>query len=212
MVLEISRLFCLFVSSFFEHSPVSDDRPTFSRINELQREQATLKAFIVNLKQSSPEERENLLASAANEDGIVRLSPAVEEGSPPDHEASKQPPARRLREGATETSIISSDDELDIAHFISVDGSGKSSSFGPSSALYDPARSDAGLSPSRQSTTHENNRNSLIANAALQGHSEYRLTRLPSIDGIATELALHLLSLHWARLTYSPAVLRSILL
>ncbi|CAM1502190.1 Fc.00g041740.m01.CDS01 [Cosmosporella sp. VM-42] len=153
-----------------------------------------------------------LLASAVDEDGTVRLAPVPDEGSPPDHEASKQLPARRLREGGTEAPIISSSDELDIAHFISVDDAGKPSSFGPSSALHNPAKSDAGLSPPRQSTTDENSRNSLIANAALQRHFEYGLARLPSIGGIATELALHLLKLHWARqhhtflLTYRPVM------
>ncbi|KAH6870974.1 fungal-specific transcription factor domain-containing protein [Thelonectria olida] len=191
-------------------------RPTFSRINELQREQAALKAFIVKLKQSSPADREALLASAVDEDGTVNLSPVPGQSYPPDHQVSKQPPTRRPREGATETPIISTDDELDIAHFISVDDAGKPSSFGPSSALHNPARSEPGLSPSRQSTTQENARNTLIANAALQRHLEYGLARLPNIDGIATELAFHLLNLHWARqhhtflLTYRPAVMRDL--
>lgn len=126
-------------------------------------------------------------------------------------------PRRPLgHEGATETPIISSEDELDIAHFISVDDAGQPSSFGPSSALHNPAKSDTGLSPSRLSGTHDNARNSLIAGAALQRHLEYGVSRFPSIDGVDTNLAMHLLNLHWSRqhhtflLTYRPAVMRDL--
>ncbi|KAM5363386.1 hypothetical protein ACJZ2D_012027 [Fusarium nematophilum] len=191
-------------------------RPTFSQIIELQRGQAALKAFIVTLKQSNPDERERLLTSAVDEDGTVRLSLEPEELPLQDHEVSKHSLPQRPHEGANETPIVSSDDELDIAHFISVDDAGKPSSFGPSSALHNPARGETGLSPSRGSATQDNIRNSLIANAALQRHMEYGLARLPSIDGIPTELALHLLNLHWARqhhtflLTYRPAVMRDL--
>ncbi|KAM5344267.1 hypothetical protein ACJ41O_012804 [Fusarium nematophilum] len=190
--------------------------PTFSQIIELQRGQAALKAFIVTLKQSNPDERERLLTSAVDEDGTVRLSLEPEELPLQDHEVSKHSLPQRPHEGANETPIVSSDDELDIAHFISVDDAGKPSSFGPSSALHNPARGETGLSPSRGSATQDNIRNSLIANAALQRHMEYGLARLPSIDGIPTELALHLLNLHWARqhhtflLTYRPAVMRDL--
>ncbi|RMJ08490.1 hypothetical protein CDV36_011893 [Fusarium kuroshium] len=190
-------------------------RPTFSQIIELQRTQAALNAFIVKLKQSSPDERQRLLDSAVDEDGNVRVSPGPDEVPLPDHEGLRHLP-RRPHQGPTETPIISSEDELDIAHFISVDDAGQTSSFGPSSALHNPARSETGLSPSRQSATQDNIRNGLIANAALQRHQEYGLARLPAIDGIPTELALHLLNLHWARqhhtflLTYRPAVMRDL--
>ncbi|RTE75113.1 hypothetical protein BHE90_010447 [Fusarium euwallaceae] len=189
--------------------------PTFSQIIELQRTQAALNAFIVKLRQSSPEERQRLLDSAVDEDGNVRVSPGPDEGPLPDHEGLRHLP-RRPHQGPVETPIISSEDELDIAHFISVDDAGQPSSFGPSSALHNPARSETGLSPSRQSATQDNIRNGLIANAALQRHQEYGLARLPAIDGIPTELALHLLNLHWARqhhtflLTYRPAVMRDL--
>jgi hypothetical protein len=218
-------------------------RPTFSQIIELQRGQAALKAFIVTLKQSTPDEREGLLASAVDGTGNVQVpcfsNSDVEgdgDGEPQDHNPSRQqtsqqiqmqpagrrPPARDL-----ETPIVSSDDELDVTHFISVDDAGKPSSFGPSSALHNPAPSDTTNSPARhqghneahgsQSAEQESaERNSLIAKAAVQRHLEHDLARLPTIRGVPTNLALHLLNLHWARqhhtflLTYRPAVMRDL--
>ncbi|KAF5002429.1 hypothetical protein FGRMN_441 [Fusarium graminum] len=62
----------------------------------------------------------------------------------------------------------------------------------------------------------DNIKNGLIANAALQRHLEYGLTKHYIIAGEPTELALHLLNLHWARqhhtflLTYRPAVMRDL--
>lgn len=229
-----------------DRSSASSDRrirPTFSQIIELQRGQAALKSFIVTLKRSTPDERETLLASAVDETGNVQVPRSshsdVEgdgDGELQDHDASRQQTSRQVRmEPARrrppardlETPIVSSDDELDITHFISVDDAGKPSSFGPSSALHNPALSDTTNSPARhqghnqahssQSAEQESaERNSLIAKAAVQRHLEHGLTRLPNIRGVPTNLALHLLNLHWARqhhtflLTYRPAVMRDL--
>ncbi|KAJ3549882.1 hypothetical protein NM208_g271 [Fusarium decemcellulare] len=191
-------------------------RPTFSQIAELQRGQAALKAFLVTLKRSSPKERERLLGSVVDDDGTVKLSPIPDVASVQENEATGHSFPQHPCEGSGASPVVSSDDELDIAHFISVDDTGKPRSFGPSSALHNLARSETGPSPSRHSATHDNVRNALIANAALQRHFEHGLARLPSIDGVPTELALHLLNLHWARqhhtflLTYRPAVMRDL--
>lgn len=186
----------------------------------MQRGQAYLKDLIINLKQSSPEERQRLLDAAVDDDGFVIIpqEPEQEPASLPNQDIRV---SQRPREVPLETPIISSEDELNIIHFISIDDAGKTNSFGPSSALHNPAQSEAGLSPSRHSATQhsatqDNVRNSLIAKAALQRHLEFGLARLPLIDGISSELALHLLNLHWARqhhsflLTYRPAVMRDL--
>lgn len=111
---------------------------------------------------------------------------------------------------------IFSDEEHDVALFISIDESGKQSSFGPSSALHWPVYKHSPFK-SRQSQTVEHIRNSLVANAALQRQYEHQVSLLPDIDGVPTELAMHLLDLHWTRqhhtflLTYRPAIMRDLL-
>lgn len=188
-------------------------RPTFSQIGKLQRDLATLKVFLLTLKRSSPEDREKLLNAAVDEDGAVNLLDST--ADPAEEPSSRKDTSQPIDRGST-TPIVSSDDELNIANFISVDDAGTTNSFGPSSALHNPARNDKGTPSSRQSTTTEHVKNELIANAALQRHLEHRLTRHATIAGEPTELALHLLNLHWARqhhtflLTYRPAVMRDL--
>ncbi|KAF4414879.1 hypothetical protein FACUT_13890 [Fusarium acutatum] len=187
-------------------------RPTFSQIGKLQRDLATLKVFLLTLKRSCPEEREKLLNAAVDEDGAVNL---LDSTTNPAEEASSRKVTSQSIDRSATTPIVSSDDELNIANFISIDDAGTTNSFGPSSALHNPARNNKGT-PSRQSTTTEHVKNELIANAALQRHLEHRLTRHATIAGEPTELALHLLNLHWARqhhtflLTYRPAVMRDL--
>ncbi|KAI7763005.1 hypothetical protein LZL87_011148 [Fusarium oxysporum] len=183
-------------------------------IGKLQRDLATLKVFLLTLKRSSPEEREKLLNAAVDEDGAVNLLESTE--AAPAREASSRKVTSQPIDRSATTPIVSSDDELNIANFISVDDAGTTNSFGPSSALHNPTRNDKGTLSSRQSTTTEHVKNELIANAALQRHLEHRLTRHATIAGEPTELALHLLNLHWARqhhtflLTYRPAVMRDL--
>jgi hypothetical protein len=190
-----------------------NDRPTFSQIGQLQRDLATLKVFVLTLKRSSPEEREKLLNTAVDEDGAVNL---LDSATDPAEEASSRKVTSHPADRDATTPIVSSDEELNIANFISVDDAGTTNSFGPSSALHNPAKNDKGTPSSRQSTTAEHVKNELIANAALQRHLEHRLTRHATIAGEPTELALHLLNLHWARqhhtflLTYRPAVMRDL--
>lgn len=71
--------------------------------------------------------------------------------------------------------------------------------------------------PSQGTAEAETLRYQLIANAAMSRQQEYRLRFLPSIRGVPTELALHLLDLHWNRqhhtylLTYRPVFMRELL-
>ncbi|KAH7242073.1 fungal-specific transcription factor domain-containing protein [Fusarium tricinctum] len=185
-------------------------RPTFSQIAKLQRERAALKEFIVTLKNSTPQERDRLLISAVDSDGNISLLDPTEDI--PVEDVVDQ----RHSQGPASTPDIPSDDELDIAQFISVDDTGRTNIFGPSSALHNPARSETHNPSVHHSTTLENVKNGLIANAALQRHLEYRLAKISTIAGEPTALALHLLNLHWARqhhtflLTYRPAVMRDL--
>ncbi|KAF4333196.1 hypothetical protein FBEOM_12994 [Fusarium beomiforme] len=189
-------------------------RPTFSQISKLQRDLATLKVFLLTLKKSSAEERDRLLNEAVDDDGAVHLLDSNEPG--PAEQTSSRNNKSQPNERNISTPIVSSDDESNIANFISVDDAGATNSFGPSSALHNPARTDAGTPSSRPSTTVEHVKNELIANAALQRHLEHRLNRHSTIAGEPRELALHLLNLHWARqhhtflLTYRPAVMRDL--
>ncbi|KAF4498549.1 hypothetical protein FAGAP_5275 [Fusarium agapanthi] len=168
------------------------ERDSAEKIGKLQRDLATPQVFLLTLKRSSPEEREKLLNAAVNEDGAVNLLDSTTEAS--SRKVTRQP----IYRSAT-TPIVSSDDELNTANFVSVDDAGTTNSFGPSSALHNPARNDKGTPSPRQSTTIEHIKDGLIANAALQRHLEHRLTRHAKIAGEPTELALHLLNLHWAR-------------
>lgn len=111
----------------------------------------------------------------------------------------------------------SSDQELDLGPFISVDEAGKANSFGPSSALHFPTKQNTTSTQSSRSLIVDNVRNSLIANAALSRQNEHNAFLLPNIEGVPTELALHLLDVHWNRqhhtllLTYRPAIMRDLL-
>ncbi|KAJ4109666.1 hypothetical protein NW768_012102 [Fusarium equiseti] len=194
------------------HIETPRKRPTFSQITRLQRDASALKAFIVTLKRSDSQEREQLLSSAVDDDGNVKL-PELEDRSAftQTQHSSIGTPSRRV-----EDSAIVSDDELDIANFVSIDDAGETNSFGPSSALHNPAGNSPNKTTHGRATPTENIKNSLIANAALQRHLEYGLLKHSSIAEVPTELAMHLLNLHWDRqhhtflLTYRPAVMRDL--
>ncbi|OBS26030.1 hypothetical protein FPOA_06561 [Fusarium poae] len=190
------------------HNETPRKRPTFSQILKLQRDVSALRAFIVTLKQSNAQEREQLLSSVVDKDGNVSLPVSVDETLSTETQVSSI--------GLSSRPAIASDDELDIASFVSVDDSGETNSFGPTSALYNPARNGSNNSKQYDSTWIENVKNSLIANAALQRHLEYGLAKHSTIAGVPRELAMHLLNLHWDRqhhsfhLTYRPAVMRDL--
>ncbi|EEP77000.1 conserved hypothetical protein [Uncinocarpus reesii 1704] len=107
---------------------------------------------------------------------------------------------------------ISSDEDLDVLPFLSVDEGGKVDTFGPSSALQGPTKP---VMPT-ESPVAEHVRNQLIANAILQRQREHDLCYRPDVFGVPMELAKHLLDLHWNRqhhtflLTYRPAVMRDL--
>ncbi|KAI1612428.1 fungal-specific transcription factor domain-containing protein [Exophiala viscosa] len=208
-------------------------RPTLARIHELQIQASAQDAFIAKLKLASGIERERLLSSTSIIEGRVKLpepSPS-QSGEPLQLSSSLEsnPPRTTLSgadSGANETTERthdleglddSSGDDLDIGPFLSMDEAGKPSSFGPSSALHYYPANGSSSSHSTRSLARDHIRNALIAEAALQRQNERQLALCPNIHGVPTELALHLLELHWSRqhhtllLTYRPAITRDLL-
>ncbi|KAJ5788549.1 hypothetical protein N7457_003539 [Penicillium paradoxum] len=172
-------------------------RPTRAQVDRLQQENADLRSFIAKLR---------------SEEGTTP-GPTVTEGL----ELHPQVSPNSNRRQSLDSLASFSDEELNVAPFISVDEAGQTNSYGPSSALHDPTKSESSLTvPSAQLLNREHMKNKLIANAALQRQNERLLFRLPDVDGVPTELALHLLDVHWTRqhhtflLTYRPAIMRDL--
>ncbi|EGD90068.2 hypothetical protein H112_02541 [Trichophyton rubrum D6] len=168
--------------------------------------------MILRLKKASPEERDALLESILVEDGSVKLK----RSSPPPFTPSPLGPKKSNRETKSHHSDddgISSDEDLDVLPFLSVDEGGKVDTFGPSSALQGPTKPVI----SKESPVTEHVRNQLIANAILQRQREHDIRCWQEIYGVPVELAIHLLDLHWNRqhhsflLTYRPAVMRDLI-
>ncbi|KKY27693.1 putative nitrogen assimilation transcription factor nira [Phaeomoniella chlamydospora] len=191
-------------------------RPTRAVINTLQSQKRALDQVIIELKKASPEGREIILQSIAVGDASVKLPQSTQTVSNGDSQdglpnISPTPTVEQVHDEDGDGS--SSDEDLDPVNFLSVDESGHIGAFGPSSALHDPLQ--AGGADKAQHGDHF--RYQLIANAALQRQQEHLLRRLPEIDGVPTELAMHLLDLHWNRqhhsflLTYRPAFMRDLL-
>ncbi|KAE8377285.1 fungal-specific transcription factor domain-containing protein [Aspergillus bertholletiae] len=202
------------------HLEAPRKRPTIAQLNELRRERSAFKSFISQLKHASPDERDKLLAKipmegirldgqAGEEEQVERTASAYKDG--------KGSTGSRERRSSFLDEIDSEDEDVDVTPYISVDEAGNPRNFGPSSALYVPTRKycDKSLSAKRDQAL-EYRRNDLIANAALQRQSESYLALSPDIAGAPTELALHLLNVHWSRqhhtflLTYRPAIMRDL--
>jgi hypothetical protein len=188
-------------------------RPTFARIHDLEREISILKSFITNLKSAPAGARDALLASASFDDEQSGASqPVAELGgntNTSNNDDVQQGPEIALTLSDSEV------DEPDVTQFVSIDESGNPGNFGPSSALH--VLTNTGQSPKPAHLQDlEHRRNSLIANAALQRQAEHQISTLPEIAGVPTEVALHLLNVHWARqhhtflLTYRPVIMRDI--
>ncbi|KAF3484036.1 uncharacterized protein GIQ15_03360 [Arthroderma uncinatum] len=146
------------------------------------------------------------------EDGSVKLK----RGTPPPLTPSSlgaKKPGREAKSHHSDDDGISSDEDLDVLPFLSVDEGGKVDTFGPSSALQGPTKPII----SKESPVTEHVRNQLIANAILQRQREHDIRCWQEIYGVPVELAVHLLDLHWSRqhhsflLTYRPAVMRDLI-
>ncbi|KAI1948694.1 hypothetical protein LOZ39_002629 [Ophidiomyces ophidiicola] len=184
--------------------------PSTAIVNALQNEKKALEDVLLLLKRASPDEVPGILESVPIVNGNVVLrrhspTPAVsdekklarpETGHPSDDDGAG----------------ISSDEDLDVLPFLSIDEGGKVDSFGPSSALQGPTKP---ILPTELPVA-EHVRNQLIANAILQRQREHDLCYRQDIFGVPMELAKHLLDLHWNRqhhtflLTYRPAIMRDL--
>jgi hypothetical protein len=110
---------------------------------------------------------------------------------------------------------MQSEAAFDLYNHVSVDGHGQMSIFGLTSTLHDHGNGDL-ATPAPVASAPEDTYQ-LIAKAALEKQKEFRIRSLPDVDGIPTNIAIHLLDLHWNRqhhtflLTYRPAFMRDLI-
>ncbi|KAH7317028.1 fungal-specific transcription factor domain-containing protein [Stachybotrys elegans] len=188
-------------------------RPTFSRIHELEARVSSLESFIKALHVGSSNDRNSLLNSAVDAQGTVTV-PSASPSSPSDEQ--NQPPGSSTSQDCG----AQPEPELSIAHFVSRDDSGDGSTrnFGPSSALHVPGKNTVSVAAETQHhlKQDEKMRDTLIANAALQRQLEHQISKANAIQGVPTNIALRLLDCHWSRqhhsflLTYRPAIMRDL--
>ncbi|WEW58853.1 hypothetical protein PRK78_004321 [Emydomyces testavorans] len=186
-------------------------RPSTAIVNALQAEKTALENVLLQLKRAAPDEVAGILESIPIVDGNVvvkRVSSTPESPGEPKRYIQMDKGHRSNDDGAA----TSSDEDLDVLPFLSIDERGKVDTFGPSSALQGPTRP---IIPT-ESPVAEDVRNQLIANALLQRQRERDLSYRQGIFGVPMELAKHLLDLHWNRqhhtflLTYRPAIMRDL--
>ena len=174
----------------------------------------------MNLKEAAPEGRSELLNQFTTVNGEVQL--VGERRSRPnalqttDRDNAEQQSSLTSRDPSKSLGVSDNECSVDLAvnatQFLSVDECGQVGVFGPSSALHSPVKG-----PLLTVLPTHDVRNQLVANAALQRQREFSLRSLPDIDGVPTELAMHLLDLHWNRshhaflLTYRPAFTRDLI-
>ncbi|KAJ5526407.1 nitrogen assimilation transcription factor NirA [Penicillium frequentans] len=196
------------VAVFMSLNRPSKGEPSRALINEANRQKIALENVLLALKNADPKERDGILNSVAIKNGSLDL-------------ANVQDPERWQ---SAISAIVPSDEPLDSSSddedydptpFLSRDECGALGAFGPSSTFHvgSPISQTESLDSKNRS---EIDRHRLIANAALQRQKEYDLLRQPSIAGLPSDLAIHLLDLHWNRqhhtflLTYRPAFMRDL--
>ncbi|KAI1347408.1 fungal-specific transcription factor domain-containing protein [Xylaria sp. FL0043] len=196
-------------------------RPSASLVNSLQQEKQALERVLAQLKDSTPEERAALLdrlpiAAEVMEASTIHVSPGRAGDSQPVIDQYPTPKGTGIgenldAEGDNESTCSDDRDGLDN---ISVDQGEQLKVYGATSSLH------YGGLPSPVSTRDTNSeqavRDQLIANAAIGRQHERYLHNMESIRGVPTDLALHLLDLHWNRqhhtflLTYRPTFMREL--
>lgn len=200
-------------------------RPSSAIINSIQNEKRAIEKILVRLKHASPEETASILDEIVIINGAVKFSqsPHDQDVEVSRHWSSRTPPPTvQIQKSAPTTphemtkdiedpDAESSDGDFDVSKYVSVDDQGQVGVFGLTSTLHNPGNRTMPTGPPSNDV-----RNLLVANAALQRQKEFSLRQLPDIDGIPTNLAMHLLNLHWNRqhhtflLTYRPAFMRDL--
>jgi hypothetical protein len=156
-----------------------------------------------------------MLVAVSVVDGKVHLPDgAVSDMPAGTSDPSHTPSSKSIRDRDDGKDDSSSDDDNNPSNFLSLDERGQLGVFGPTSALHSSSPVTSGFS--RESEYWEPIRNQLIASAILQRQKEHSLGGMPTIGGEPSELAMHLLDLHWNRqhhtflLTYRPAIMRDL--
>ncbi|KAL4895602.1 nitrogen assimilation transcription factor NirA [Aspergillus ambiguus] len=193
-------------------------RPSKALINAAHAKRRAVENVLVALKQADSAARDELLSSISFQaDGSLQIPEALApteyatRGSASQEDVVPPSPIHRNTDELESTS----DEEYDPTTFLSRDECGTVGIFGLTSALHAQSPTDEAQSSPRTKAAPD--RYQLIAEAALQRQKEHDLRSLPSIAGIPTELAMHLLDLHWNRqhhtflLTYRPAFMRDLL-
>ena len=196
-------------------------------IDSLNNQMHAMAQILVGLKQAAPADREALLNEATTTEGTVTLLnmpagiTATTDCASRDQRQTSLPSIPNVVDVPHNFSETQNDgdgdghsppdSDFDASHFLSMDGHGRMNAFGPTSALHNPFNASS-LTPARR----QDIQNQLIANATLQRQREFSLQSWPEIGGVPTELALHLLNIHWNRqhhtflLTYRPALMRDL--
>jgi hypothetical protein len=213
--------------SMFPHANLSFHcRPSSAIISAIQNEKRAFENVLLNLKNSSPEDRARILDEVTIDGGSIQIQQISVPGPGPDQQESirwQTPSAFIERSNSVaETPLETvpeveedgghdSDGEFDASRYLSVDDQGQVGVFGLTSTLHNPGTQSVPKRP----PSHEI-RNQLIASAALERQKEFSIRLLPDIDGVPINLAMHLLDLHWNRqhhtflLTYRPAFMRDL--
>lgn len=186
----------------------NDFRPSRALINEANRQKNALENVLLALKNADPKERDGILSSVVINNGSLNLANVQDPGR-------WQPVTSAIVPRDESLDSSSDDDDYDPTPFLSRDECGALGAFGPSSTFH--VGSPISQTESSDSKNRlEIDRHRLIANAALQRQKEYDLLRQPAIAGLPSDLAIHLLDLHWNRqhhtflLTYRPAFMRDL--
>lgn len=170
------------------------------------------------LKNANARDRNTILDSIDVQNDVVQLSNYLTVSSPP-NELPMRPTAPRpsSSHGNNDYDQGATPDEKHFTTFLSRDERGVVRIFGPTSNLHveSPHPSETDSSESQRHAA-EPDHYQLIANAALGRQKEHELHRRDTIGGIPSELAMHLLDLHWNRqhhtfhLTYRPVFMRDL--
>jgi hypothetical protein len=174
------------------------------------------------LKSADARQRNEILDFIGINHGTVQLPDSLVVSSPTSGSemvsSELQPPkANHANKPNEDNHCDNTTDEKHITTFISRDEHGVVRIFGATSNLHvESPGINLTESTESQRTAAKPDHYQLIANAALQRQKEHDLRRLESIGGIRSELAMHLLDLHWNRqhhtyhLTYRPAFMRDL--